>query len=259
MKNFMSHEDANPKLIKTGTGTGKYSVLSLSLAPADLSGVDICPFRTAACTEGCLGHNSGHSVMGNNCANNRFEPNMVRDARIFRTQTLTRFTANGRNAVAKIHNEIRLFVNRCAKKGVQPCVRMNAFSDLSWEVLWPELFTDFPVVQFYDYTKVPARMTNPNRPKNYHLTFSRSEENENIALRMIRDRFGIAVIFGTDDVSKIPATWNGFPVVDGTADDYTFLSPPGTVRGLIWKGALSETEYKISLANALRSGFAVSV
>ena len=57
---------------------------------------------------------------------------------------------------------------------------MNGTSDLPWEKLAPELFTDFPGLRFYDYTKSVRRAiayAKGEMPRNYHLTFSYSETN----------------------------------------------------------------------------------
>lgn len=52
-------------------------------------------------------------------------------------------------------------------------VRLNGTSDLRFESLYPDLFTSFPGVAFYDYTKgtVAARRGALSIP-NYHLTYS---------------------------------------------------------------------------------------
>ena len=84
----------------------------------------------------------------------------------------------------------------------------------------------FPSVQFYDYTKIPNRY---NVPSNYHLTFSRSETNDQDILWTDYTvmRHNVAVVFDT-----IPATYRGIPVVDGTLDDLRFLDPQNVVVGL---------------------------
>jgi hypothetical protein len=56
-----------------------------------------------------------------------------------------------------------------------PYVRLNVFSDVPWELVFPDLFKAFPGTKYqgklhgwYDYTKIAGRTT----PKNYDLTFS---------------------------------------------------------------------------------------
>jgi hypothetical protein len=63
---------------------------------------------------------------------------------------------------------------RCRKNGLRPFTRLNVLSDVPWELVFPELFTEFcPDMEFYDYTKVPDRVV----PSNYDLTFSYSGHN----------------------------------------------------------------------------------
>jgi hypothetical protein len=260
---MMTKENSNPKLAKLGRPEAAgYATLSLSLAPADMAGIDLCPMRTAACTAGCLGHNSGHSVMGKDCANDRTKVTPVRAARIKRTQAL--FGSDifvSHNALEAITNEIACFVKRCAKRGIRPAVRMNAFSDIVWERVWPQLFQRFPMVKFYDYTKIAARKDS-KLPSNYTLTLSRSEKNESTVLEVMKQGFrikNVAVVFGVKNPADMPTTWNGFTVIDGTADDMRFLDAPNTIVGLSWKGPSSKTAYTKSLNAAIASGFAVSV
>ena len=258
---MMTKENSNPKLAKLGRPIARfYSTLSLSLAPADMAGIDLCPMRSAACTAGCLGHNSGHSAMGVGAANDRSVMTMVRRARIARTAALfgsDLFTSH--NALQSITAEIGAFVKRCTRRGVLPAVRMNAFSDIVWEKVWPELFTRFPGVTFYDYTKIPSRMYG-ELPPNYSLTFSRSENNEGHAIAVLQKTIhNVAIVFGVKNPADMPTSWNGFRVIDGTADDMRFLDDPNTIVGLSWKGPTSKAAYTKSLNTAIASGFAVPV
>ena len=69
---------------------------------------------------------------------------------------------------AKLVKEIKALERKAKRENKRAAVRLNGTSDLRWERIFPELFGMFPDVQFYDYTKVPERVT----PDNYHLTFS---------------------------------------------------------------------------------------
>jgi hypothetical protein len=72
-------------------------------------------------------------------------------------------------------------------------------------------------------------------PSNYHLTFSRSESNDDIALQILEARrANVAVVFS----GALPETWNGYPVYDADSDDLRFLDPynGGAVAGLKAKG-----------------------
>jgi hypothetical protein len=65
----------------------------------------------------------------------------------------------------------------------------------------------------------------------YHLTFSRSETNENDAFRLLKDGGNVAIVFKT-----IPETWNGFKVINGDATDLRYFDPKNVVVGLTAKG-----------------------
>jgi hypothetical protein len=65
-------------------------------------------------------------------------------------------------------------------------------------------------------------------PANYHLTFSRSEENEATALELLARGVNVAAVFAGDK----PAIWNGFAVIDGDEHDLRQLDPRGE-RGFV--------------------------
>ena len=87
----------------------------------------------------------------------------------------TRFWFSDREVFLELLTRDLEKVQRLATRhGKLAAVRLNVFSDIPWE-----RFLDldrFPQVQFYDYTKIPARLG--RTPANYYLTFSRSEDNE---------------------------------------------------------------------------------
>lgn len=263
---IMSAVESNSKLAKSVGLDAEWAILSLSLAPADSSGIEVCPMRSQACTEGCLGHNSGHSCMGVGAANDRHRFTPVRRARIKRTRELFGASLPGGNglpiqmaALASIDHEIGRFVKWCAKRGFKPAVRLNAFSDLVWEALWPELFKRHAGVQFYDYTKIPARLGWAKRPANYHLTLSRSENNASAIEKAITEGHNVAVVFGIKDHRFLPKIWRGVPVLDGTVHDKRFLDLPGHIVGLSWKGPAGKKAYSESLNKAIARGFAVAL
>ena len=79
--------------------------------------------------------------------------------------------------------EIGKLQRRAAAKGLKAAVRLNGTSDLPYE-RYKVPGTDknimelFPDVQFYDYTKLENRIVGQTLPANYHLTFSRAEDND---------------------------------------------------------------------------------
>jgi hypothetical protein len=90
--------------------------------------------------------------------------------------------------------------------------------------------TAFPDLQWYDYTKIPNRR---NLPPNYHLTFSLSESNADLAQKVLATGMSVAVVF---DSKKFPATFWNTTVVNGDTSDLRFLDPKGVIVGLSAKG-----------------------
>ena len=112
-------------------------------------------------------------------------------------------------------------------------VRLNVVSDVAWEREYPGLFADFPTVQFMDYTKDICRILDPDRPANYHLTFSRSEANEADCHRALAAGHNVTVVFRKP---PFPATFWGYPVIDGDRNDLRFLDPAPCIVALKAKG-----------------------
>ena len=165
----------------------------------------------------------------------------VQDARIRKTQLFFKMRMAFLYA---LFDEVQQSVARAKKKGLRACFRLNLTSDLPWEKFKlsvngaepQNIFEAFPQVQFYDYTKSAARMqkflTFSNWPKNYHLTFSRSESNEKEVQSILKHGGNVAAVFR----NKLPKTWQGHPVIDGDEHDLRFLDKRGAVVGLVEKG-----------------------
>lgn len=153
-----------------------------------------------------------------------------------------------------------LAIQRLGKKrGGKVCVRLNGTSDIPWEtgsymgipLIVPEtkktIFESIPSLQFYDYTKIFPRMQPTSRArqlKNYDLTFSRSEGNEDECRKVLAMKQNVAAVFfrgakdkksGTWPIS-FPRTYMGVPVIDGDESDLRFLDPKPRVVGLSAKG-----------------------
>ena len=129
-------------------------------------------------------------------------------------------------------------VKKAKKTDMIPCFRFNLTSDIPWEnVLFQgkNMMQHFPDVTFYDYTKNVKRMIdfiNGKFPKNYHLTFSRSESNAAHTDLIMNMGGNVAVVFR----KKLPKTYKGKVVVDGDTNDLRFLDPKNCVVGLVDKG-----------------------
>jgi len=208
---------ANPKIQK-GTKLGYLSFI-LHLAPADLSGRETCPKRTAGCTSACL------NTAGRGGMFKRGETtNMIQQARIRKTRM---FFEAREEFMAQLEKDIRLGIKQASKLGLTPVFRLNGTSDLSWEKYG--IIDKFPQVQFYDYTKVLGRKV--QHLKNYHLTFSAADGNDSDVQKAVDQGMNVAVVF-----DRLPESYMGRTVEDADQHDLRFLDPKGTVAGLKAKG-----------------------
>ncbi len=210
--------DANAKTVK-GQKKG-YLTGIVYLAPANLSGYEVCAWRSPECTGFCL-NTSGRGAF-----------NATQEARIKKTKALF---ADRPAFEARLNKEIFNLKRKAVRKGLEPCVRLNGTSDLDWT----HIVAQNPDIQLYDYTKSPARMRQylaGKLPKNYHLTFSLSENNLADALDFLKQGGNVAVVFNTKKGKALPDTWNGAKVIDGDESDLRFLDPAGVVVGLRAKG-----------------------
>jgi len=222
---------SNPKIQK-GTKRGYFTTIQ-HFAPSKLSGTNVCSDATPQCIRFCLNKagRGGIFKAGE-------KTNIIQEARKARTRL---FLDDFQNYKPKLIKEIAAHVKRATKLGLKPCVRLNGTSDLSWEDGFAPLFWRFEDVQFYDYTKSFDRMMRflkgPWPTKNYHLTFSRSELNDDQCNKVLDAGGSVAVVF--DDV---PDTFRGRAVYSGDDDDLRFLDPKGIWVGLKAKGKLARQE-----------------
>ena len=106
---------------------------------------------------------------------------------------------------------------------------------------------EFSNVQWYDYTKIQARMMRyleGKMPSNYHLTFSKSENNWDKCLEVLKHGGNVAAVF-----NKLPETFMGYDVIDGDKSDLRFLDPFNVIVGLKAKG----------MARKDKSGFVITI
>lgn len=75
-------------------------------------------------------------------------------------------------------------------------------------------------------------------PKNYHLTFSRSETNGAIAESILKSGGNVAMVFR----KHLPNQFLGRSVVNGDETDLRFLDPQGVIVGLVEKGKAKKDE-----------------
>lgn len=232
------------KLLSTNMKLSKdklagYDVTGIQLAPANIAGYEVCPSRSKGCSKACI-YSSGRG---------RFTNTQI--ARIKRKLLFFQYKNTFKSQLIK---EITAFVKKCIKNNVKPAIRLNVFSDLPYERIFPELFTMFPMVSYYDYTKVKSRLDKSKLPSNYHLTFSRSEDtSDNEVLEIIKAGFNVAIPFNTKK-HQLPKSFLGIPVIDGDMSDIRFLDNKASIVGLSVKGD-NDVRKSIDLCN----GFIVDV
>ena len=222
----------NPKVLK-GLKQG-YNTYILHLAPATLSGKEVCPKRTIGCTNACLNMAGRGGIMKKGETTN-----IIQEARIRKTQL---FFNNRNEFMDLLVKDILLAVKQSAKLGLIPVFRLNGTSDLSWEkypvkmagIVYSNIFEAFPNVQFYDYTKVLGRKI--SGISNYNLTFSAADGNDLDVLMAKQQGYNIAVVFDLKKTQEMPETYYNRPVFNGDESDLRFLDPKGVVVGLYAKG-----------------------
>lgn len=223
---FLTIENA-----KTTKGEKKgYLTGILYLAPADEAknaGYNVpnaCPFASAGCRAACL-YTAGRGAFSN-----------VQSARIRKTVELMGglkwYDKPHPAALEKLRADIAALEKKAKRLGLRPAVRLNGTSDFpvhSWG-----LMEQFPKIQFYDYTKDGFKLSQflaGKLPKNYHLTFSRSEKNHAQALEILNAGGLVAMVFRHEP----PKTFLGYRVKNGDESDLTFTRGAG-ILGLKAKG-----------------------
>ena len=240
VNSLLGRIDANPKIAKNAKNNAL--TVPLHLAPASLSGHNVCASASAGCIAACL-HKSGNPAY----------MAQKEKSRIARTKL---YFANRALFIEILRREIKLHVARAGKIGMQAAVRLNATSDLRFENIIYHLgdnkaltlFSEFKNVQFYDYT---AHANRRNIPANYHLTFSLKEDNHAKAIQAFNNGLNVAVVFDTKRGHKLPESLKltvenvgeiHAPVIDGDLTDYRPADGMAVIVGLRAKGQSGKTD-----------------
>jgi hypothetical protein len=222
----------NPKVLK-GLDHG-FNTYILHLAPANVSGYETCPKRTAGCTAACL-NTAGRGGMFKRGEST----NVIQEARKRKTRL---FFENRTEFMALLVKDIKLAIKQSARLNLTPVFRLNGTSDLAWEkypvtvdgVEYNNIFEAFSNVQFYDYTKILGRKV--SNIANYSLTFSAADGNDNDVKKAIDQGYNVAVVFGLKKTQKMPDDYLGRAVFNGDDSDLRFLDPANVIVGLYAKG-----------------------
>ncbi len=228
----------NAKTVK-GEKLG-YTTYIMYLSPytQNSKGINLCSHASKGCAKACL-FGSGAARFENvqDGKRNKTEYYLA-DRKNFMLQLVKEITK-----AEKLHGAIE-GEKQYKKNGIDVlryknfAVRLNGTSDIPFEKIKLDnglnIFEMFPNVQFYDYTKNPTRFAK-ELPSNYHLTFSRSEDNDTIVLDLLGKGHNVAIVFGVNDVSKLPTTYKGYTVINGDETDLRFLDEKNIVVGLKYK------------------------
>lgn len=241
---YLGSVNSSAKLVKNGK-VSKQMTYVLYLAPANLSGYDVCKGSTPECRKGCL-NTSGRSIME---AGRDFQP--IQHARVLKTKALFEQTDLFMGVLV---NEIRAAKAKAEKSGYGFSVRLNGTSDIRWNDFRMlgglNIFELFPDVQFYDYTKELYNVI--NKPANQHITWSYTghPNNKSLSIKLLGKGINVAVVFNVKKGQKLPESFLGFPVVDGDLTDYRPNDGSGVVVGLRLKkiaDKVAENEVRNSL------------
>jgi hypothetical protein len=217
--------DTNAKTVK-GQRYG-YMTGVLYLSPYTKSGRNVCALaHKAQCHEACL-DTAGKGVFDS-----------VQQARLRKTNM---FFDDRDQFMALLVQDILRLERMAQARGLIPVCRLNGTSDIKWEHIpvthagftYDNIFTLFPFLQFYDYTKTPRDVAGIH---NYDLTFSYSgvEAFRPYVAAAKAKGMRIAAVFRKRD--EIPPTFLGMECVDGDDSDLRFLDPQGVVVALYAKG-----------------------
>ena len=182
--------------------------------------------RVAGCMHGCL-ENAGRGAFTS-----------VQLARISKTKY---FKEHRVAFMLSMAADVWTMERKAKKLGLTLLVRPNGTSDILYENIdiidGKNIFQLFPDVQFYDYTKHPARNLNGKTSNNYDLTYSFSGITPlSITHKGLLNPHNsrVAVVFMKQ--SDIPLHFNGWSVIDGDNTDVRHIEPKNVVVALYAKG-----------------------
>lgn len=227
----------NENLKLTHSGRDAVAGYGLSLAPASLSGWNVCRYSTAGCRSACL----------NTAGKGRFP--MQQRGRVWKTRWLAADPASFLRVL--VHEIDSIPVAKWAAAGFVVSFRFNVLSDLPWETIAPWIVSRLLArgIRLYDYTKYPTARR--GGVAGYELCQSAHEKTTAAAIRSAAHP---VVVVDITRGRPLPETYLGRPVVDGDVSDARFLDPAGSVVLLRFKN-VSTTSRRAAVA----SGFVKEV
>ena len=219
----------------------KYShqyTYGLYLAPARLSGYNVCSHSTPECRMGCL-NTSGRAGIEEFAGTS-----IIKDARIKKTKL---FYEQPQFFMAWLMAEIEAGQRKAKKDGYYFSVRLNCTSDIDWQnvkINDKNIFDTYPEIQFYDYTKNANKFF--GKPANYHLTLSYTGRNWGLCEVILKRGHNVAMVFDVKTDAEIPTEFEGYKTVQGDLTDYRVSDAKSIIVALKWKRiANREAERKV--------------
>ena len=245
------HTSSQTKLDKASKERSGYVTRGLTMATAREASAYVqgdwnaCRGATPACIFGCVGSQTGQGRLSSS-----------EIARIGRTLAML---ANLDVFLGLLNHEIERLEASATRKGALLAFRANVAQDCA--ELAGYLAQRHIRVRFYDYTAITS---NVRRHDLVRRVYSRKDGRTALTLKMLDQGHGVCVVFDVPDKARdedgnklpLPATWEGYDVIDGDIDDLWFTRAPKAgpfVVGLRVKATTQE-----QLSEAIASDFAVA-
>jgi hypothetical protein len=214
--------------VELGEGFGYYTSV-LYLAPARLSGYEVCGGRSVECTKGCLSHKSGHLAFH-------------QAASIFKTWWF--FSDKEEFQTAAIA-ELHAAMNKAKRKGFDFAIRMNGTSDIPFKKVYQ--WAQENDVQCYEYTKLKSVIVRHlDHTDIVHRTYSIDETQASFSFAKTFCELGgnASIVIPSARKAKAEAIAAlqdlDLPIVDGDEHDLRFRDPIGAIAYLKAKGIPSD-------------------
>jgi hypothetical protein len=192
---------------------------------------NLCPWA-GACAASCL-NTAGRGGIPMATYNGRAFANNVQHGRYKRTRL---YDTDPEAFRVQLERDMATVATWAESLGLTVSFRLNGTSDVHWEGVFPGLAVPAAAVR-YDYTKDPRRgFAGTVDGVRYTYSLDVNHTREALATRILAAGGNVAVVFNTKKGKPVPATWRGFPVVDGDETDLRHMDPPGHVVALRAKG-----------------------
>ena len=231
VKNLLSKGSTNAKTSKNDADT-----YILYLAPNNQNSkkINICPKASKGCAAACL-FSAGRGAFSN-----------VINSRVNKTEY---FLHDKKTFINQLAKELMKIDKKASKQVNQTLIRLNGTSDLDFIYLLKKYanfdISNYQNLHFYDYTKILGKVKKYSNNKNYTLTFSRAEDNENEIFQAVKYGANVSAVFTGD----LPKSYKGIPVVDGDKTDNEMLKFKSFILGLKAKGKAKKEKTGFSIIN----------